>query len=64
MLYLLSTAGESLKPGKIVEIGHVPIGSASERVTILVDYVRLADGTEWGNSTTEEAKEVAVRYQK
>ncbi len=58
------SAGESLKPGKIVELGHVPIGLASERVTILVDYVRLADGAEWGNSTTEEAKKLAARYQK
>jgi len=58
------SAGESLKPGKIIELGHVPIGPASERVTILVDYLRLADGTEWGNSTTEEAKELAARYGK
>jgi hypothetical protein len=58
------SAGESLKPGKIVELGHVPIGSASERVNFFVDYVRRADGTQWGNSTTEEAKELAARYRK
>ena len=56
------SAGESLKPGKIVELGHVPIGPASERVTVVVDYVRLADGTVWGNRTTVEAKELAARY--
>jgi GTP-dependent phosphoenolpyruvate carboxykinase len=58
------SVGESLKPGKNVELGNVPLGLASERVNFFVDYVRLADGTEWGDSTTEEAKELAARYQK
>ena len=58
------SVGESLKPGKNVELGNVPLGLASERVNFFVDYVRLSDGTERGDSTTEEAKELAARYQK
>jgi hypothetical protein len=63
------SVGESLKPEKNVELGNVPLALASKRVNFFVDYVRLADGTEWGDSTTEEAKElgrskgiIAARY--
>jgi len=58
------SVGDTLGPGKTVDLGDVPTDSTSEHTKLLVDYVRLADGTAWGNATTEEAKEIAARYQK
>ena len=31
---------------------------------IVVDYVRLADGTKWGQTTTGEAKDIEARFKK
>src|SRR6266852_3136330 len=30
--------------------------------TAIVGYVRLADGTTWGDATTDDAKEIAARF--
>lgn len=56
------TGGDELGAGKTVEVGEVPLGM--EHVEVTVDYVRLSDGTTWGNATSDEAKEIAARFRK
>lgn len=58
------TGGDALRPGKTVEVGDAPLSNSSEQLNLVVDYIRLADGTVWGSATTEEAKEIAARYKK
>jgi hypothetical protein len=41
----------------------MPAGSAGDKFNASVDYVRLADGTTWGKIATDEAKEIAARFQ-
>ena len=55
------TDGDKLGVGKSVEVGAVPDGTASEQAKVTVDYIRLADGTSWGNATSDQAKEIAAR---
>ena len=57
------TNGDSLKPGKTTVLGNVPKTSKAD-LKLVVDYVRLADGTTWGTASTDEAKEISVRFQK
>ena len=56
--------GEELKPGKSIEIGAMNTGTESGNANVVVDYVRLVDGTKWGSATTEEAKEIEARFKK
>jgi hypothetical protein len=58
------TRGDTLGVGKSVTLGDVPIGSSTDLAKIFVDYVRLADGSAWGDATTDQAKEIAARFQK
>jgi hypothetical protein len=56
------TGGDTLAPGKTIEVGEAPVIS-TEQANLTVDDVRLADGTTWGKAITEQAKEVAARFQ-
>jgi len=55
---------DSLPAGQTVKLGELPSHSSEDKVNASVDYVRLADGTTWGKITTDEAKEIAARFQK
>lgn len=58
------SGADSLATGKTVEVGDVPADSSKIPPTLFVDYVRLANGTTWGDVTSDEAKEIAARFQK
>ena len=45
-------------------VGDLPASPALGPAKVFVDYVRLADGTTWGDATTDQAKQIAVRFQK
>jgi len=53
---------DSLPVGQTVKLGEIPAGSVTDKLNAFVDYVRLADGTTWGNVATDEAKEIAARF--
>jgi hypothetical protein len=57
------TGHDSLPVGQTVKLGEMPAGSAADKFNASVDYVRLADGSTWGKITTDEAKEIAARFQ-
>lgn len=56
------TESKSLGPGKMAEVAvhdkAIPVGA------IQVDYIRLADGTEWGERKTEAGRATAAQFQK
>jgi hypothetical protein len=56
--------GDNLETGKTVRVGALPDGSYMGRPTITVDYVRLANGTSWGDAQTDEAKEIVAQFRK
>jgi hypothetical protein len=56
------TGGDMLAPGTTIEVGEAP-GVSAAQPDLTVDYVRLADGTTWGKATTDQAKEIAARFQ-
>jgi hypothetical protein len=57
------TGRDSLPVGDTVTVGEAPVGPAGDKFNASVDYVRLADGTSWGEITTDDAKEIAARFQ-
>jgi hypothetical protein len=58
------TGGNTLAVGKSITLGDLPIGSSTDQARVFVDYVRLADGSAWGDATTDQAKKIAARFQK
>jgi hypothetical protein len=56
------TGGDTLPAGKRVRVGVVPASSYLGRASVTVDYVRLANGTSWGNASTDEAKQIVARF--
>jgi hypothetical protein len=60
-LHGVFTDGDSLRPRQAMQLGAVP----RRRVNGLlqVDYVRLADGTSCGALVTQDAKQVAARFE-
>jgi hypothetical protein len=54
---------DALPVGQTVKLGEIPAGSAADKFNASVDYVRLADGTTAGEITTDEAKEIANRFE-
>jgi hypothetical protein len=58
------TEGDTLKRGNTVTLGDMDAHSSAEEGNLLVDYVRLADGTAWGACATEQGKQIAARFQK
>jgi hypothetical protein len=55
------TAGDSLRPNQAIQLGTIPRRQVYGLMQ--VDYVRLADGTTCGATTTEDAKQIAARFQ-
>jgi hypothetical protein len=58
------TRGDVLRTGKSVRVGVVPQGTLMGRPSLILDYVRLSDGTSWGNAQTDEAKEIEASFRK
>jgi len=56
--------GNTLPIGKSVRVGVVPAGPYLGRPIVNVDYIRLANGTSWGNASTDEAKDIMARFKK
>jgi len=54
--------GDSLDTGKTVRVGALPDGSYMGRATVSVDYIRLANGTTWGDAQTDEAKAIVAQF--
>jgi hypothetical protein len=51
---------DNLASGKSINVGEWDTHETPPNV--FVDYVRLADGTTWRNSVTEQGKEIAARF--
>jgi hypothetical protein len=47
--------------GQSATVGEV--AAPNDQVRAFVDYVRLADGTTWGDAATDDAKEISTRFQ-
>ena len=58
------TEGDKIGAGKTIEVGEVPVGADLEQAKVSVDYIRLADGTSWGDVTSDAAKEIAASFSK
>jgi hypothetical protein len=58
------TGQDKLNAGQKIMVGDIPADAASGGVKVFVDYVRLADGTTWGEAQTEQARTVISRFQK
>lgn len=56
--------GDALGIQKTVDVGEVAEGWDAAPMRVSVDYVRFADGTAWGDATTDEAKGITASYQK
>jgi len=50
--------------GQTVQVAKLETRLMSGDLKVFVDYVRLADGTVWGDPVTEQGKEVAARFKK
>jgi hypothetical protein len=55
------TGKDALAAGRSAGVGEV--AAHKDQVRAFVDYVRLADGTTWGDAATDDAKEISVRFQ-
>jgi hypothetical protein len=55
------TGKDSLAAGQSATVGEV--AAPNDQVRAFVDYVRLADGTTWGDAVTDDAKEISARFQ-
>jgi hypothetical protein len=52
---------DALAAGQSAAVGEV--AAHKDQVRASVDYVRLADGTTWGDAATDDAKEISARFQ-
>jgi len=55
-----ASTGPTIGVGKTVKLGDMPASSDLTQAHVFVDYVRLADGTAWGEAKTDQAKEMAA----
>jgi hypothetical protein len=56
------TGRSAFAPGKTVELVFA-LPSPSSAPKVVLDYVRLADKTSWGNPATDDGKAVAASFQ-
>jgi hypothetical protein len=54
------TDKDALAAGESATVGEVATSEGQSRA--FIDYVRLADGTTWGDATTDDAKEISARF--
>jgi len=57
------TGRDVFAPGKKVELVFA-ISSTAGAPRVFVDYVRLADNSNWGNRITDDGKDVSASFQK
>jgi len=55
------TGRDVFAPGKKVELVFA-IPSTASTPRVFVDYVRLADSSDWGNQMTDDGKDVAASF--
>jgi hypothetical protein len=55
------TGKDALAAGHSATVGEVV--APNDQVKAFVDYVRLADGTTWGDAATDDPKEISARFQ-
>src|ERR1700738_2892534 len=55
------TGRDVFAPGKKVELVFA-IPATADTPKVFVDYVRLANNSEWGNRVTDDAKDVAASF--
>ena len=59
------TGGDAMAPGASEQLGPIPLeNNREEDYRVVLDYVRLADGTEAGPKSTEQARQAAARFHK
>jgi hypothetical protein len=61
VLHGVYTGKDALAVGQSAAVGEV--AAPIDQVKGFIDYVRLADGTTWGEAATEDAKEISARFQ-
>jgi hypothetical protein len=61
VLHGVYTGKDALAAGQSARVGEVD--APMNQVKASVDYVRLADGTIWGDGATDDAKEISARFQ-
>lgn len=54
------TGKDALGVGQTATMGEV--AASVDQVKAFVDYLRLADGTTWGDAATDDAKEISARF--
>ena len=54
------TGKDSLGVGEKASVGEV--AAPMDQMSTSIDYVRLADGTTWGDAATEDAREISARF--
>ncbi len=62
--YGVYSGKDQFAAGRSVQVATLEARLISGELKVVVDYVRLADGTTWGDSATEQGKEVAARFSK
>jgi hypothetical protein len=58
------TGQDRLGAGEKITFDAIPVDSNPRELKVFVDYVRLADGTAWGEAQTDEARTAISRFQK
>jgi hypothetical protein len=62
--YGVYSGKDQLAAGETVQVAKLETRLISGKLKVFVDYIRLADGTVWGDPVTEQGKEVATRFKK
>jgi hypothetical protein len=62
--YGVYSGKDQFAAGATVRVADSETRLISGELKVFVDYVRLADGTVWGDPMTEQGKEVAARFKK
>src|SRR5260370_30930011 len=57
------TGRDVFAPGKKIDLVFA-VPSTGNTPKVFVDYVRLANNSEWGNRITDDAKDVAASFEK
>jgi hypothetical protein len=60
VLHGVYTGKDALVAGQSATVGEAD--APMDQVKAYVDYVRLADGTTWGDAATDDAREISARF--
>jgi hypothetical protein len=56
------TGKDQFAAGQSVPVAKLETRRISGELKLSIDYIRMADGTVWGNPVTKEGKEIAARF--